>query len=116
MKFVPRLGLNATGMEIHPHKPSLFLVSFKDNSFKIVDSSNYKARTRAYEKLSDLCWQVTLSVYGITAPLLRERQLQEGWCYAVQPGTGYLVLPIDGCSVQFYDLAQDKHIAKLQVS
>lgn len=41
-KFVPRIGLNVLGMDIHPLKQSLFLMSFEDNSFKVIDASNYQ--------------------------------------------------------------------------
>lgn len=42
--FVPRIGLNALDLDIHPKKESLLLVALQNNSFKIVDRANYKVR------------------------------------------------------------------------
>lgn len=38
-----------------------------------------------------------------------------GGCAALQPGSGYLVVPGPNALLQFYDAQRDRHAARLQV-
>eukprot|EP00210_Caulerpa_lentillifera_P000941 g911.t1 len=96
--FVPRIGLNALDLVIHPQKESQLLVALQSNSFKIIDQANYKA---------------TLAVYGMSPSPGNLPFTGKEAC--LQPLTGHLAIRATNCSLQFYDLARDKHIYKLQV-
>ena len=59
--------------------------------------------------------QVECSVYGVRPAPTAASPTEANQGITLQPGSGYAVLPSAGAQLQFYDLARDCHIAKLQV-
>jgi hypothetical protein len=73
-----------------------YLVAQSDNTLRIINTSSMK---------------VECSVYGVQPPPAGGLM----GVPALQPGSASLALPAANAVLQFYDVARDQHVAKLQV-
>ena len=98
--FLPRLGGPITHITRCPQDASRYAVAQQDNAVRLVCLAQMDVLT---------------SLYGVRpqADGLPPLDANAGCCW--QPGSGYLLLPGRGGSVQLYDLARDRHIERLQV-
>jgi NET1-associated nuclear protein 1 (U3 small nucleolar RNA-associated protein 17) len=98
--FLPRLGGPLTHIARCPHDAACYAVGQQDNAVRIVSLARM---------------EVTLSVHGVRPPAdgAPPAEASAGCC--LQPGSGYLVLPGRGGSVQVYDVARDRHVERVQV-
>jgi NET1-associated nuclear protein 1 (U3 small nucleolar RNA-associated protein 17) len=98
--FLPRLGGPITHITRCPHDASCYAIGQQDNAVRLVSVSKMA---------------VLLSMYGVRPAAQGIPQGQACIACCLQPGSGYLLLPGRGGSVQLYDLARDCHVERLQV-
>lgn len=105
-QFLPRLGGPLRGLDVSPADPAALAVACGDNVHRFVSLATM---------------EVAASACGIRPPLLRTPRQQLGRIVrpaapAWDPLSGALALPSAGASVQFYDVAHDRHAGELAVA
>ncbi|KAF6265630.1 WD40-repeat-containing domain protein [Scenedesmus sp. NREL 46B-D3] len=111
--YLPRLGGPLCGITTSKADPAKFAVAQSDNTVRLVNTA---------------AMAVEASVHGLRPPPPAAALAAAGYgtcCSAassspagvvLQPGSGHLVLPAEHANLQFFDVARDRHVARLQVS
>ncbi|WIA14140.1 hypothetical protein OEZ85_002682 [Tetradesmus obliquus] len=111
--YLPRLGGPLCGITTSRADPARFFVAQSDNTVRLVNTA---------------AMSVELSIHGLRPPPAAAALAAAGYgccCSAaasspagvvLQPGSGHLVLPAEHANLQFFDVARDRHVARLQVS
>ena len=98
--FLPRLGGPITHIARSPDDAACYALGQQDNAVRLVSLARM---------------EVLLSLHGVRPPPVGAPPAAAAAGCCLQPGSGYLVLPGQGGSVQLYDAARDRHVERLQI-
>lgn len=99
--FLPRLGGGLTFITRSSVDAACYVISQADNTVRMVNTATMK---------------VEMSLHGMRPPPRSVTSLESTSAAVLAPGGGELVLPTDNSMLQFWDVAREHHVDKLQVA